>query len=478
MIGTIRKHQQWLWAIIITVVIVTFVIFFSPYSRMSDSRSGSFNVGSINGEKIAQEEYYKAYREVCLRSFFMNGNWPDEEARKQGGEVERETFQWLLLIQKQKQLGIQVSIEAAAQAARMMIAQLQHSGNVTPEIFIRQVLQPHGFGQDDLEGFVRHSLGLEELMHTVGLSGALITPQEIQDLYKREHQELSTAAVFFSASNFLSAVTVPPDVLSQFYSNRLASYRIPDRVQVSYVRFDFTNYQAIAAQELAKITNMDTQVEEMFRRGGTNFLREVKANSLEEARKNIREDTLKKIELQEARRQALEFATPLFDQEPVKAENLDKMAKEKGLTVRVTEPFDERDGPKDLVVGNDFVSRAFSRTPTDPFAGPLVGLDGVYVIAYNKKIPSEIPPLDQIRAKVTRDYQLNQATELARKAGAAFYTTLTNGLAQGKTVPAICTEAKVSLTDLPPVSLLAAEKLHLAAWTGCLHERVEFFRLA
>ncbi len=30
----------------------------------------------------------------------MNGNWPDEEARKQGGEIERDTYQWLLMIQK------------------------------------------------------------------------------------------------------------------------------------------------------------------------------------------------------------------------------------------------------------------------------------------------------------------------------------------------------------------------------------------
>ena len=38
MIGTLRKHSQWLWGIIITVVIVTFVIFFSPDAGMSRGR--------------------------------------------------------------------------------------------------------------------------------------------------------------------------------------------------------------------------------------------------------------------------------------------------------------------------------------------------------------------------------------------------------------------------------------------------------
>ena len=142
-------------------------------------------------------------------------------------------------------------------------------------MFIQQVLQPRGFELDDLERFVRHYMGVQELIATVGLSGKLVTPQEIRDLYKREHEELATAAVFFSASNYLAGVTVPPDAVTQFYTNRLAVYRIPDRVQVSYVRFDLTNFLAEANQELARMTNLDLQIEEAYRQGGTNFLREV-----------------------------------------------------------------------------------------------------------------------------------------------------------------------------------------------------------
>ena len=74
----------------------------------------------------------------------MTGNWPDDEARKQGGEIERETYQWLLLIQKQQQLGIHISTDAVAQAARAMISQFQRAGITSPEMFIKQVLQPRG----------------------------------------------------------------------------------------------------------------------------------------------------------------------------------------------------------------------------------------------------------------------------------------------------------------------------------------------
>jgi hypothetical protein len=453
MFGTFRKHQTWLWAVIITVIIFSFVIYFSPYSKMNDSRRGPANLGSINGERISEEEYIHARSEVYLRSFFMNGNWPDEEAKKQGGAIERDTYQWLLLNQKQKQLGIHISPDVVAQAARTMVSQFQRSGITSPEMFVRNVLNPRGLGVDDLERFVRHYMGVQELIATLGLGGKLITPQEMRGLYQREHQEVATEAVFFSVSNYLASVTVPPDALAQFYTNRLAIYRLPDRVQVSYVRFDLTNFQADANKELAAMTNLDLQIEEKYREGGTNFLRELKATSLADAKVKAHDVYRKEIELHFAQKQAAEFARPLFDMDPLRAENLDKLAKEKGLTVRITAPFDRENGPKDIVVGPDFATKAFARTPEDPFAGPMTGSDAVYIIALNKKIPSEIPTLDQIRDQVVNDYKHNEALNLARRAGTEFYSTLTNGLAQGKPFASVCLNAKLKPVSVPPLSL-------------------------
>ena len=456
MFGTFRKHQTWLWAVIITVIIFSFVIYFSPYSKLNDSRSGPANLGSINGERITEADYVQARKDVYLRSFFSTGNWPDEEAKKQGGEIERDTYQWLLLIQKQKQLGVHVSLDVIAQAARAMMSQFLRGG-MTADMFVKQVLQPRGFEMEDLERFARHYMGVQELIAALGMGGKLVTPQEIRDLYKREHEEAATAAMFFSANNYVAGVTVSPDALHQFYTNRQASYRIPDRVQVRYVKFELTNFLVEATQELAKMTNLDLQIDEAYKQDRTNFLREVKAQSLEEAKLKVRDARLKELEMQGARKKAVEFATPLFDMDPMRADNLDKLAKEKGLTVAVSSPFDQRDGPMELGVGPDFAQKAFARTPDDPLAGPILGMDAVYVIALSAKIPSEIPPLDQIRAQVTTDYKFGQAQNLARQAGTGFYLTLTNGLAQGKTLAAICAEAKVGLVDVQPFSLSTRE---------------------
>ena len=142
-----------------------------------------------------------------------------------------------LLIQKQKQLGIHISPDVVVQSARVMVSQFQRAGITSPDMFVKNVLNPKGLTVDDFERFVRHYLGIQELIATVGLSGNLVTPQEVRDLYKREHEELSTAAVFFSASNSLASVAATPDAakLTEFYTNRQAIYRIPERVQVEFV---------------------------------------------------------------------------------------------------------------------------------------------------------------------------------------------------------------------------------------------------
>src|SRR5438105_100773 len=104
MFGTIRKHQTWLWAVIITLTIISFVIFFSPYSKLNNERRGSANYGSINGEPITQEDFAHAWHELDLQYFFRSsGNWPNEESKRMGFDQERETYQWLLLVQKQHQ---------------------------------------------------------------------------------------------------------------------------------------------------------------------------------------------------------------------------------------------------------------------------------------------------------------------------------------------------------------------------------------
>jgi len=76
----------------------------------------------------------------------------------------------------------------------------------------------------------------------------------------------------------------------------------------------------------------------------------------------------------------------------------------------------------------------------------------VYVLGFKEKLPSEVEPLDKVKERVTADFKNSKALEMARSAGASFYNTVTNGLAQKKSFEQICKESNVNCVPLPPFS--------------------------
>ncbi|MBE0540288.1 MAG: SurA N-terminal domain-containing protein [Verrucomicrobia bacterium] len=450
MFGTFRKHSKWLWMVIIVAIIITFV-FWGAQGPQSGGGGGNVNLGAINGEVVTPLKFDNARREVYLRYFLNSGEWPDTGARQTGFDANRETYYRLLLIQKQEEMGVHVSSESVAKLANGVLRSVNR-GNLLPLAeFEQNVLRQRGMTVADFERFLRHELGIQQLISVAGLGGKLITPQEARSLYAREHQELSVQAVFFSATNYLADISTPPEAVSQFYSNQMARYRLPERVQVSYVRFGLSNYLAEATQQFSELTNLNEIVEAQYERLGTNFFLEAKTP--EEKKEKIREVLFKNQMLLNARRAANEFGRILFDLAPVLPENLNTLAQSSNLTVEVTQPFERSEGPSDMIVGEDFAKTAFELTPQDPFAGPLIGDDGVYMIAMKQRLPSENPPFESIQERVTSDYKFIQAAQQARQMGQAFHATLTNGLASGKNFTVVCAESGLRPVMPPPLAI-------------------------
>jgi peptidyl-prolyl cis-trans isomerase D len=446
MIGTIRKHSKWLWFVIITATIVSFLFFFSPTQRMGNgSGGGAEDFGNIYGKKVTRENYAEAKSEFYLFYWFHNGEWPGN-LKFSDEDMQREIYVRLLLARKAASLGIHVGDEAEATAASAMLGSLGRNGQaVSIDAFAKQVLLPEGLTTADFENFVRNDLAIQQLIQSLGLTGALITPQEAATVYQREHQEISAQIVFFSASNYLSQIAVTPAAIGQFYTNEMAAYRLPDRVQVSYVEFNITNFLAQSQAEWAK-TNFDDSIAATYQRLGPNYFPDAKTPDAENSK--IREMLIHQRALMDARAQANDFATAVFNLQPARAENLAAVAKQKGLTVQTTAPFDNY-GPQEFLAPEGFTKDAFALSSDEPVAGPVVGPTAVYVIALARQLPSEIPSLELIHSRVTQDYQFYQAAILAKQKGTNFVTSL----AGANNFSVACMIAGLHAQTLPPFSL-------------------------
>ena len=456
MIGTIRKHSAWLWWLIIAATIVTFC-FWGVGPSLSNGGGGGGDYGVIYGKKITAQNFTDARHEVDLFFLFNYGSWPEKNPNVSQQSLLQQTYARLMMIGKAEQMGIHVSDDAAATLANNMLHSEElmralgtSESSVPLQTFVQQVLQPAGLTADDFENFARHYIAIQQLVQMFGLSGQLATPDEIAAAYRREHQELSAQAVFFSASNYLSQVTVTPAAVAAFYTNDLAVYRLPDRVQISYVAFEVTNFLAQAEKDLPK-TNLDEQVDAIYLQYGARAFADAKTP--EAAKAEIREQLLHQQALKDARAAANEFATAVFDLQPAVAGNLAAVAKQKNLAVHETAPFDKQYGPQEFTASAEFKKAVFELSADEPLAGPVAGPDAIYVIALDQQFPSEIPPLDKIRARVTQDFQMQQATALAQSAGTNFARTLAGQMAAGKTFAAACVNAGFSPEVLPAFSL-------------------------
>ena len=450
MFGSIRRHQNWIWVVVVSVVSVSMVAFFtSDYGiRSLDSNRGDF--GSIGGERITREEYLEALREAQLSAYIRSGGreWPAQDAET-SRQLEQQALFRAFIIRKLQEMHIQPSKRAIGMAVHERIGEMPY------DTFEKDYLMPHGVTGADFQRFMEHEAGQQQLMASAGISTKLVSPRDAEALFRKENEETHVELAVFWSTNFLEQVTVTLSNVLQYYTNMSAMYKIPARLQVSYVEFPATNYFSEADALLEKNkTNVDNVVSQVYVQRNTNDF--LGTNGLElpeaETKAKIRERIRKNEALMAARRAASEFGNQLYSHpNPTALANFAALAASNKYPVQASPPFDYQKGLEDTEFPPELKARAFSLSDAAPIAfSPIPGSNAVYVIARKGFTQSEDPPLEKIQDKVTADYKNAQAMELARKAGQAFHTALTNGLAQKKTWAEICAAEKVQPLVAPP----------------------------
>jgi hypothetical protein len=453
MIGTIRKHSAWLWYFIAGLTIISFVWWgTNPGTRNGGPRGAGYGV--IYGKPVTKEEFDLAQREYLIYYWRGHEQFPGPGVTQT--ELARGTYERIILIEKAKQLGIHVSDEAQVAGANQFLRSLSRDNQTVPlDVFIKRVLEPEGLDAADFQRFIAHDLAVDQLIQSLGLSGTFVTPQEASQMFDSEHQEVSAQAVFFSGTNYLSQIAVTPAAVAQFYTNAMALYRVPDRVQIHYIEYDLTNFLGAAEQKLGK-TNVTAQADAYYAQKGPDAVPDAKTPA--EAKARIREMILRQAAAGMAVEKARDFQNTLFAIDPAVPENLVAVAKTNGLTVHTTAPFTEADGPEEFAAPEELTKEAFKLNADSPFAPkPISGAEAVYVIGLDRRLPSEIPPLSQIRDRVTQDYRDHEAALKARAAGTNFYYNATVQMALGKTFAQVAVASHESPQALAPFSLSSQE---------------------
>lgn len=400
MIGTIRKHSAVLWWVIVVAVIVSFVAWSgsdqSSLTALVRGNAGLF--GTVDGHDITRDEIVERIRQLALQENLSDRRRSMSE--EQRNEVAAQTA---FIDFKLQSMGIVADDEVLASVVRDAFRD-QATGQSTYPALIERI-KASGGREDDYLAVLRRQVEQSTLVNVLSIPDSLVTPREAEAEYRRENEEAIASAVFFISTNFMSSVTVKPEGLGQFYTNRAQNYRIAEKFVVSYLHFPASNHMAAAEAELATMPEVAT-----------------------------------------------EAYNELAQLSPIKPENLDAIATKRGLKVALTQPFARGERPLGLESLPDLTTVLQGLTPEAPFSEPMTSATGAYILAIKARIPATIPPLASIEPRVADDYRRFLALEAARSAGQAFRNSLTNALAAGKTFAGFAAEQKQQVVDLPAFS--------------------------
>ncbi len=454
----IRKHQ-YLATIFIMLVVASFVIFFTDRSHTGfGGDQGDY--GSIQGKPITGRQYLDAKKEALLKHFFQFQDWPraGSWSEQLGWDTEKQTLERLFMVSRLKELNIEVGDEAVARQIAQYFRDVK--GMTVPEAykaFVERNLKPQGLTDEDFRRHIKHELGIMQLGQAVSAGARLVTQATAEAAYKQENEQVDTKVAIFNSSNYLAQakLNIDPKELTQYYSNLVQNYNLPERAQVAYVAFDPINYLAEAGKEMLKRTELAQAIDQQYVKDGANAYLDEKGQPLpaEKAKDKIRDDIRRRFSQQVARQKAYEFASELLEIQPLAAKNLKTLADKKSLKLMETEPFTFVDGPKGISGARDLSARAFRLTPQAPFAEEPVLVEGVfYVLGYVNRLPMQPQPYAAVKDKVEQDYIKNRSRTLALEAGKAFADAVKTGLTAGKKFEDVAKEKKVALIDVAPFS--------------------------
>jgi len=445
MIGSIRKHSNWLWAIVVTAVIASFVIW-------SDARGGraSFDLaggdfGKLYGRPITRDQLLKARTAAAVDDALRGGR-----SRGASADNERQVAELMVLQAKVKELGIQVSDEAVGKYLRENFKD-PNTGTFNYDAFVQNLLQRTRIDEGTFLEHIRQQVAIQHLVETIGASSRLVTPREVEADYRRDNERWVTKAALFSVSNRLASITAKPEDLSKFYSNRIAFYRIPERSVLVYVRFDATNYLAEAEAIIAKEPGFTNRLEEFYKQRGADAFRDEndKVLSKEAALRKIRDEASTQGALGLARQSAVRFNDELGSLTNVTASSFAMTAAKLKVPLRSTTPFRAGERIMGLESVQALPQRVAGLNAETPYTEPLDGDSFVVIPMLQTKLPAEIPSFETVRERVAQDYKMDRARAAAREAGEKFQATATAGLASGKRFADIASAEKVSSVNIP-----------------------------
>ncbi len=163
-----------------------------------------------------------------------------------------------------EQLGFRVTDEEMARTLRQLIPQLWPGGTFAGKEAYSQFVAQQNMTIPEFEASLRSQILLTRL-ETLSLEGTIVTPQEVEEEFRRRNEAVKVQTLAVSPANVRHLVKLSDDELAAYFEKNKAAYRIPEKRSFLIFALDEDGVGATVQVSEDQLRQMYDQQVERFR---------------------------------------------------------------------------------------------------------------------------------------------------------------------------------------------------------------------
>lgn len=387
------------WYIILGVVIIAFVGFFTPTMRSGGRTQKVTPAGKLNGKKVSREEFSRAYNHVYVWTIISSGRMitMTDELRDL---LYKESWKRIAVLRQAQDQNILVTDDEVVQMIQSIPLFKGETGAFDKKMY-HAVLSKVDLSISQAEALFREQIVINKLV-SGAVQAALISPYELKKMYSLYTDRFVLDYVIIPRSQVEKKITVSKEAAQALFNENPENFRMDAKVRVSFVEFVVSNFLASVELPEGAVQQAYDQNIEQFRVETTNELDAVTYKPFEQVEGEITE----RLRMDFARKLAAEKATEFVVDVAPKADGAKPdfagAAASAKLKVKTMAAFSMDDTLKGIDPTAPFRQAAFGLEDDafTSFSDAVVGKDSVYVLSLEQKYPSFIPAYEAVESDV------------------------------------------------------------------------------
>ncbi len=396
---------------------MAFVLWGAP-TRLGEKQGRPKYAGEIFGKKIPFGKFIEAYQASRNQAIIIYGN--EFQKYSQFINLQEDAWNRLILSAVAQNENIKVTNKEVIEKIKSFPF-FQKDGKFDLETYNLLLKYVFNIESMEFEEEIRQSLVIEKLIQK-SLGNIRVTGEELENAYAKENDTARVTYVLIKKDDFKNAVAVSQEKLEKFYQEKKENFRTPKQVDIEYIKVDFDSQKE-------KVSVSDEEIESYYINNKKQFK---KSDEEKEAKRQEESDYKQLDEVKEeiktiilthkTQEKALELAYEVSDF-LYEGKSPKEASKEFSLPLGKTGFFNATQSIPDIGWSYQFLVTAF-KLEKDQISDIVQTPKGYYILKLIDKKEPYIPPLDEIKKKVTESFVNEKAKAKAKEKTQAILAVL------------------------------------------------------